>query len=140
MGITVNQDLLTDDVTPTGKPTLPDGVFDALEWDSWVDEKRAGSVGREEPQTRIELFRVNGRVYTAPTRFDPGAMFRYMRAVRKGGAGDDMGPVANLMYDVLGDAVMDALADEKLSEDEFRTVMKVVQKHTAGLAQRTLGK
>ncbi len=143
MGITVNQELLDDDVeaTPDGKLVLPDGVYDANEWDTWLMDKKLNGTKNEVQDTRVELFRVNDRVYTASKRFDPQVMFRYMRSARRArGTGDDILPVADLMYGVLGEPVMDALADEKLTEEEFAAVMKVVEKHTAGLAQKALGK
>jgi hypothetical protein len=134
MGVLVNQALLNDEpVDEAGNPVLPMGVYPSEEWAGYEQTKSGPAL------ERVKLFEVNGRAYTAPKAFDNRVMFRYMRAVRKN-KGDDIAPVADLMYDVLGDAVMDCLADEQLTESEFSQVMKVVEKHTAGVAQRALGK
>lgn len=131
MSIVINADLLDDgEGKPATQPQLPDGVYPEADWQQW---KQARTL----PDGRTELFTVNGRVYTAPSRVDPGAVFRYMRAMRKRTGEEEA--LADLMYDTLGDGVMDALATEKLSVEEFQQVMKVVQKHTAGAARVTLG-
>jgi hypothetical protein len=134
MGMQVNEDILND--TQDGKPILIDGVYDDEVWDGW---KLAKTLNEHAPD-RAELFRVNGRVYTAPSRLDGRVMFRFMRATRKAGEQGDARAYADLMYDVLGDAVMDALADEEMSDEETAAVMKVVEKHTAGVMKKTLGK
>jgi len=111
-GLRVNPDLLVEEDGPA-IPVLPAGVY--LE-----DE--------ETPVGRVELFRVNGRKYTVAKRVDPGIAFRYMRAIRKRQSQESA--LADMLYDVLGDAVVDALADEALSHEEMASVMKAVEKHT----------
>lgn len=131
MSIVFNQDLLSDD--PAGEADsapLPDGVYDEQDW---AERKTA----RQLPPGRTELFTVNGRVYTAPSTVDPGVIFRYMKVLRQ--RGDTETAMADMLYDVLGDAVMDILGQEKLDPDEFRQVMRVVQKHVAGATKQTLG-
>lgn len=121
MQITVNPDLIKDE-----PEKLPEGVFQEADWDP---ERYPG---------RAELFRANGRVYTLPKRVDPRLAFRYMRDLRK--RTDQEIALANLLGDVLGDAIMDVLAEEELGEAELQAVMKAVAKHTMGALERTLGK
>jgi hypothetical protein len=113
-----NTDLLNEAATE-----LPTGVF--------LDTQ-------EVPLDRTELFRVNGKVYTAPKQVNPQIAFKYLRDLRKGGGQSDL-PMANMMAGVLGDAVLDALADEELDEKQFATVMKVVEKHAMAATRRALG-
>lgn len=126
MGIQVN---LQDDTAESGFQVnldpagLPEGVY---------------NVGDEVPDGRVEIFRVNGRVYTLNKRVDPRIVFRMIRDIHKGGAGSDVAQ-ANLLYEVLGDAVIDYLADEELSDEEYEQVMKAVQKHTMKAAKKILG-
>lgn len=129
MSIVFNQDLLADDPGGDGPSSLPEGVFLAGDWAKMAEDKSL-------PADRQELFTVNGRVYTAPKRVDHRVVFQYMKSVRNGDSEQGM---ANALYGVLGDAVMDVLATEELSPDEFRTVMKVVERHLAGSVRRTLG-
>jgi hypothetical protein len=120
VGVTVNQALLNG--VDQDKPTaLPEGVYPE---------------GELIPDDRIELFTVNGRVYTAPKHVNPQVMFRYMRSVRKG---HDEEGMATLLYDTLGEAVMDALADEDLAPEEFTQVIKVIEAHVSGAARKVLG-
>lgn len=121
MQITVNPELTTDE-----PDKLPEGVFLEAEWDP------------EQYPGRSELFRANGRVYTLAKRVDPRLAFRYMRDLRRNT--DQEIAMANLLGSVLGDAIMDVLAEEELSDDQLRTVMKAVTKHTMGALERTLGK
>lgn len=114
----VNPDLLRDDDAPTGPDGLPAGVV--------LEDQPL-------PEGRVELFRVNGRVYTVPAVADPRIMFRYMRATRKGNAESAM---SEMLYGVLGDAIIDVLADEELAPDELQAVMKAVQKYTMSAANR----
>lgn len=93
--------------------------------------------GEPIPPDRVLLFEVNGKQYTAPKRVDHRIVFRYLKAVRQGDS--DTSAIAHLMYDLLGEAVMDALATEELDEKEFQTVMKVVERHTMGAMEKTLG-
>ena len=132
MGVQINQAVLDGDGDddPQSPLPLPDGVYLA---DDWAKMKQA----KELPDGRTELFTVNDRVYTAPTAVDHRAVFRYMKAVRQR-RGDEEA-MADMMYETLGDAIMDALAEEKLDPDEFRQVMHVVQKHVAGATRKTLG-
>lgn len=136
MGVKINEEILNEDLDEQGQPVLVDGVYLEGDWDRWKSERSLG----EHAPSRTELFRVNGRVYTAPSRLDGRVMFRFMRATRRAGDGGDSKAYSDLMYDVLGDAVMDALADEEMSDEETAAVMKVVEKHTAGAMKRTLGK
>ena len=132
MGIQINQAILDgpgDGDDPQSLP-LPEGVYLV---DDWAKMKEA----KELPSGRTELFTVNDRVYTAPTAVDHRAVFRYMKAVRKGHG--DEAAMADMMYETLGDAVMEALAEETLAPDEFRQVMRVVQKHVAGATKNALG-
>lgn len=135
MSLQINEDLLRDDAdTAAGSSDndvqLPDGVYPDAEW---AEMKAA----RKLPEGRTELFGVNGRVYTAPSLIDPGVIFRYMKAVRQRDPGDSA--MADLLYELLGEPVMDVLAEEKLSPEEFRSVMKVVQKHVAGATKKVMG-
>ena len=118
-GFSVNPELTGED--GENPNLLPAGVF--LE-------------GDEIPAERQELFRVNGRVYTVAKHIDPRIAFRYMRAVRKG-RGDEA--AANMMYDVLGEAVIDALADENLEPDHIKAVMKAAEKYAMSAIRVTLG-
>jgi len=115
IGLQVNPDLAGDDEPAA----LPSGVF---------------LIGAELPGDRVELFQVNGRVYTVPRRVDPGIAFRYMRSLRR--RTNEQAAIADMLYDVLGDAVIDALADEDLSEEEMTAVMKAVEKHVMSVMKR----
>ena len=123
-GLTVNPSLLGDDTANGG---LPAGVY------------RVGVDGTEPaiPGDRVELFRADGKVFTIPKVVDPGIAFRYLRSIRK--RRDSEAAMADMLYDVLGEAVMDALADTKLTPDQFTQVMKAVNKHTMGAIQKALG-
>ena len=128
MGITVNQALLDSEDGSTGLEALPVGVYftpkpDEPEWKC--------------PEDRAELFRTDKKIYTAPKRVPGKIVMQYMRAIHKGSSDQAM---AQVLYQVLGEGIIDALADEDLTEDEFKTVMKVVEKHTLGATQRLLGK
>ena len=121
MSFAVNEELLQG---PDSRPEaqLPEGVFEA---------------GQEIPPDRVLLFEVNGRQYTGPKKVDHRIVFRYLRAVRRDE--DSSVAMANLLGDALGDAVLDALATEELSDEEFRQVMRVVEKHMMGSMEATLG-
>lgn len=121
--LTVNPVMMVDD-EQAAEP-LPAGVYP-------VDAVENGL-----PDGWVELFRVNDRVYAVQKNRNPQFVFRYMRSLRKGR--DETAAMADLLYDVLGDGVMDAMADEDLSEAEIAAVMKAVQKYTVQIAQRTLG-
>lgn len=120
MGVKVNEDLLVDEAQQDGE-VLPAGVY--LE-------------GEPVPSDRTKLFEVNGRQYTVPKVVNPQVMFRYLRSVRRD---ESDRATADMLYDVLGEAVMDALADEKLSPDEFSQVMRAIRKHVMGSTELTLG-
>jgi hypothetical protein len=121
--VTVNPALL-DEESRTG---LPAGVY-------LVDDAEGQTVI---PPDRVELFRAEGKIFTIPKMVDPGIAFRYLRAIRKNR--DSEAAMADMLYDVLGEAVMDALADTKLTPDQFTQVMKAVNKHTMGAIQKALG-
>jgi hypothetical protein len=125
MGITVNKDLL-DEGTPEGN--LPVGVFLASEYPE----------GMALPLGWTELFRVNDKVYGIKTKVNPGVAFRLMRSIRKEGSLEVA--MTDMLYDVLGDDVMEVLATEDLDEKEFDAVMKAVNKHVMAVMNRTLGK
>lgn len=116
-GLVVNPDLTGDD-----DEQLPDGVV---------------KIGDPLPPGRTELFRVNGNVYTIPRVVDPRIAFRYLRDIRRNQ--DQAVAMSNMMFAILGDAVMDALAEEELSPAEFDQVMKAVQKHSMSAMKNTLG-
>lgn len=101
---------------------LPEGVF---------------LVGTELPPERVEIFRVNGRVYTVARRVDPRVVFKLLRDIKR--SQDSTIALSNLMYSVLGEGVMEFLAEEQLSDEEFEAVMKAVQKHTMKATNRILG-
>lgn len=127
MGIKVNTVLMNGggSIKDDG---LPEGVYKNPGEDAeWVC-----------PEGRTELFRTDALIFTAPTSINPQVTVRYMRNLRKSGSQDTA--LANLLFDVLGESVMDALADEDLSEDEFALVMKVVEKHVLGVTRRLVGK
>lgn len=128
MSIVVNQDLLADG--DDAESSLPDGVYPEADWKEWKAAKTL-------PEGRTELFTANGRVYTAPSYISPSVTFRYMKAMRQRSGEENA--MADLLYETLGDAIMDHLASEDLSADEFRQVMTVVRKHVAGAAQKVLG-
>ena len=119
-GLRVNPDLADDE------STLPDGVY-----------RTDGEI----PKERVELFRIGAegdlRIYTIPRQVNPRHSMGMLRDIRKGG-GQEVA-LANFMYAVLGDAVMDALADEDLAPAEFESVMKAVRKHATGAMKQTLG-
>jgi hypothetical protein len=116
--LAVNTELLEDGQT---QEVLPVGVY-------LVDEPT--------PPDRVKLFEVNGRQYTAPRMVDKRLVFRYLRALH-----DDEGEraLADMMYGVLGAGVIDALAEEELSDEQFDQVMRVVRKHVMGATEKTLG-
>lgn len=127
-GFIVNPALLTGD----DDPALPDGA----------DPADAGGalpagvfwVGAELPAGRLELFRVNGRVYTVPAAADPRIVFRMLRAMRKG---DQDRAMADMLYDVLGEPVVDALADEEgLDAAQLGQIMQAIQKYTMSAMKR----
>lgn len=122
MAIQVNTALLEDGAATGTDTPLPEGVYPE---------------GQDLPGGRVLLFTVNGRQYTAPKNVDNRVIFRYFRAVREGREETGM---ADMLYGVLGEAVMDALAEEDLSDDEFEQVMQVIQKHVAGSAAAKMGK
>lgn len=113
-GLQVNPEMAGDD--------LPEGVF------------REGVIL---PEDRTELFRANGRVYTVPKEVNPRIAFRFMRDIRRQQSQEVA--AANLLYSILGDATMDFLADEDLSQDEMKQVMKAVQKHAMAATKNALG-
>lgn len=101
---------------------LPDGVF---------------RVGDDLPDERTELFRANGRIYTVPRAVNPRVVFAFMRDIRQKQSQEVA--AANLLYAILGDATMDFLADEDLSDDEMKAVMKAVQRHAMAATKNVLG-
>lgn len=119
MAFSVNPDLLgdepaTDQAAPAAAPKLPPGVY--LE-----DEPI--------PEGRTELFRCNGRKYTLSKVVDPRLMFRYLRELKRNRGTSELA-MAGLLYDVLGEAIVDALADEDLSTTEMQQVMEAVKRYT----------
>lgn len=120
MGVTVNAELLQDG--EADPEVLPVGVY--LE-------------GEPIPPDRTLLFGVNGRQYTAPKKVDKRVVFRYLRSLHD--EDSDERALADMMYGVLGEGVIDALATEELSDEEFDQVMKVVRRHTMGATEATLG-
>jgi hypothetical protein len=126
MGIVVNPDVVADS-EESGAATLPEGVYRNEQDEDWKCP---------DPE-RVELFRTDAKIFTAPKSANPQVVFRYLRAMRKG-AGD--AGMAELLYEVLGEPIMDALADEKLTESEFKAVMGVVEAHAMKATKRVLGK
>lgn len=137
MGVTVNGQI--DQVDPQQPPgrlrvnpelaeqdDLPEGVYRA-----------DGDI----PPERVELFRVgeeqDRRIFTIVRRVNPQVSMRMIRDIRVSGSQEVA--LTNFMYAVLGDAVMDALADEKLEEEELEAVLKAVRKHATSAMKRTLG-
>lgn len=114
-GFGVNPDLLTDG----GPGDLPAGVF---------------AVGTEVPANRVELFRANGRIYTAPRVADPRITFRFMRALHR--RVNQEQAISDMMYEILGEPVVDELADGDLTEDQLAQVMKVITKYTMSAFNR----
>ena len=129
MKLSVNPDLLEDEDT-----ALPEGVYEEVQWDN---RDELGDEFKSKMSARVELFRANGRVYTLPKSVDPRFAFRYLRDLRK--RSDPEVAMARLFGDVLGDGIMDVLAEEELDEAQLRAVMKAVAKHTMGTLQKTLG-
>ena len=119
MGVTVNPELLEDEQE---SEILPVGVY---------------LMSEEIPADRVKLFEVNDRQFTAPRNIDKRVIFRYLRSLHQDDSDDKA--MAGMMYGVLGEAVMDTLAEQELSDEEFDQVMKVVRKHTMGAAERSLG-
>ena len=118
MAIEVNEDLDTN----IGGSLLPAGVYQ-------TDE--------EIPEDRVLLFTADGLRYTVTREIQPNVVFRYFRNLRKLG---DNEALAHLLHDVLGEDVMDVLAENtNLTKPEFRAVMKAAQKHTMGAAQELMG-
>lgn len=118
-GLQVNPAFLTPTAPGVeGREALPPGLF-------WADQ--------DLPAGREELFRVNGRVYTVPTQVPPKVVFRQMRRLRRGAS--EIQAAADLMYDVLGDAVMDFLADEDLSDPEYEAVGDAITKYVGSAAR-----
>jgi len=115
--LVVNQELLVEDAPRA----MPEGVYPS---------------GDEIPPDRVLLFEVNGRQYTVPKRVNPNVVFRYLRAVRRE---EGERAIAEMMYQVLGEGVIDALADEDLSDEQMAQVMKVVRRHVMGATEATLG-
>lgn len=115
-GLVVNPEFLGED--EAGRPELPAGVF-------YEDQ--------ELPGHRVELFRVNGRVYTVSRVADPRISFRLIRAVKRYGSMELA--AADAMYDLLGEAVVDALADEELAPEELKQVMSAVGKYSMSTFQ-----
>lgn len=101
--------------------TLPDGVY---------------PVGDEIPPHRAEIFRANGRVYTVQRQVDPRVAFKLIRSIKNG---DGDRAQAELLYQVLGEGVIDFLADEELTPDQFQAVMKAVRKYSMGAVKDLLG-
>lgn len=119
-GLVVNPSLLLDDDSPQlTNADLPAGVY--LE-------------GSTLPEGRVELFRVNGRLYTVPTAVDPRIMFRFVRALRQ--RKQEELAMADMLYDVLGSSIIDFLADEGLAPEETAAVMKAVSKYTMSAMNR----
>jgi|SRR6185503_2735973 len=116
--LAVNAELLEDEHQPE---VLPRGVY---------------LTGEDVPPDRTKLFEVNGRQYTAPRMVDKRVVFRYLRSLHH-----DEGEkaLADMMYQVLGDPIMNVLAEEELSDEQFDQVMKVVRKHVMGATENTLG-
>lgn len=103
--------------------TLPAGVF---------------REGDEIPEDRAELFHLDGRVYTAPKHLPPNLTFKFLKKLRT--SGTDMATFF-LMEQVIGSTVVDVLADhDELTEDELSQIMKVVQRHTMGVLEKSAGK
>lgn len=119
-GFAVNAELLEQ--TEQDQEVLPVGVYLEAE---------------PIPADRVLLFEVNGRQYTSPKKVDHRVVFRYLKALRQDN--DSAVALAHLMYDALGDAVMDALGTEELDDEQFQTVMRVVEKHVMGATNQTLG-
>jgi hypothetical protein len=115
--LAVNTELL-DDEQPD---VLPKGVY-------LIDEPI--------PQDRVKLFEVSGRQYTVPRVVDKRVVFRYLRSLH-----NDEGEraLADMMYEVLGSAVIDTLAEVELTDDQFGAVMRAVRKHVMGATEGALG-
>ena len=113
-GLQVNPEL--------GDDALPAGIF---------------PVGVILPEDRVELFRANGRVYTVPKEVNPRIAFAFMRDIRKKQSQEVA--AANLLYAILGDDVIDFLADEDLEPEQMKAVMAAVQKHAMAATKKTLG-
>lgn len=108
-----------DDQAPAAvRPTLPEGVYCA---------------DQTLPDGRTELFRANGRIYTLPTKASAKMAFRMMRRIRLGAS--EIEAMTGMLYDVLGDAVMDFLADEDLSEEQMDWVTDAISKYMFGAAK-----
>lgn len=121
-GFTVNPALLVDSELAE---TLPTGVYP-------IDE----DTGKAPiPDNRLELFRVSGKAYTVPKVADPRLIFRFIRALR--GADNEVMAGARMMDDVLGTAVVDALAEEQLEPEQMAAVMKAVNKYMFSAMQRS---
>lgn len=125
MGVVVNPDVAADSEDPE-TAALPEGVY-----------KNTGEDWSCPDPDRVELFRTDARIFTAPKNANPQIVFRYLRSMRKGSGDAGM---AELLYEVLGEPIMDALADEKLTEAEFKAVMGVVEAHALKATKRVLGK
>lgn len=127
MAFAVNPELVGDlpvaDEQGKRLPPLPPGVYREDE---------------EIPENRVELFRVNGRRYTLPKTVDPRVVFRFMRAIRRAGKSDlgQVEVISSMLYEVLGDATVDALADEDLAPDELEQVMGAITKYTMSAFNR----
>lgn len=106
--------------SPAGetRPALPRGIY-------YADAAL--------PDDRAELFRVADRVYTVPKKVDPRVAFRQMRRLRQGVSEEKA--IADSLYDVLGDAVMDFLADEELTEEQYEAVGDAISKYMMGAAK-----
>lgn len=126
MGIVVNQDVVAD-LEDSESATLPEGVYRNGHDEDW----------KCPDPDRVELFRTDAKIFTAPKNANPQVVFKYLRSMRKGQGDSGM---AELLYEVLGEPIMDALADEKLTEAEFKDVMRVVEAHAMKATKRVLGK
>lgn len=100
------------------RPALPDGLY-------YADQPL--------PEDRVELFRANGHIYTLPKHVKPKIAFRQMRRLRQGMSEERA--MSEALYDLLGDAVMDFLCDEDLSDEQMDQVTDAVQKYMMGSAK-----
>lgn len=87
---------------------------------------------------KVHLFTLADKRYYMDKVVPPNIAFRYLRDIRKQGQEKAL---ANVIYDVMGDEAMDALAEaEDMTPEDATQIMDIIKKHVVGQLEKYTGK